>query len=117
MNNYSCATRPATVSAVAGAVLFGAVGMTNLSSSEFSSERIHAIYSAAANSANSEFHVVGGVGPTWRVNTGAAVAPLSADAILLQASVAFTAALIDGLEPLGNQFATVLEDNFWDLVL
>ncbi|MDI3371628.1 hypothetical protein QLG14_20535 [Pseudomonas sp. V104_10] len=117
MNNYSYATRPATISAVAGAVLFGAVGMTNISSPEFSSEKIHAIYSAAANSAHPEFNVVGSVGPTWRVNTGAAVAPLSADAILLQASAAFTAALIDGMESLGNQFATVLEDNFWDLVL
>lgn len=117
MNNYSYATRPATVSAVAGAVLFGAVGMTNVSSPEFSPERIHAIYSAAANTALSDVHVVGGVGPTWRVNTGGVAAPLSADTILLQASVAFTAALVDGMESLGNQFATVLEDNFWDLVL
>lgn len=116
MNNVSYGTSSATISAMAGAMLWGAVGMTAVSS-HLSTEQVHAIYSAAAYTANPELHTAGVASPTWRVITESAAVALTPDSILLQASMAFTASLVDGMEPLGSQFAAVLEDNFWDLVL
>lgn len=117
MNNVSYASRStASASAIAGVILFGAVGMTTVSSQGLSSEQIHAIYSAASKPATPEFHALGVAGPTWRVHTGFAAAALSADDILFRASMAFTADLAAGIEPLGNEFAAVLEESFWDLV-
>lgn len=117
MNNVSYASRPtASASAIAGVILFGAVGMTSVSSQGFSSEQIHAIYSAASKPATPEFHALGVAGPTWRVNIGSAAVAINANDVLLRASMAFTAGLVAGIEPLGNEFAAVLEDSFWDLV-
>lgn len=115
MNNVSYAASSSTISAIAGVMLFGAVGMTTVSS-QLSVEQVHAIYSAAAYTANPELHTTGAASPTWRVNIGNAAVALTPDSILLQASMAFTSSLMDGMEPLGAQFAAVLEDNFWDLV-
>jgi hypothetical protein len=111
MRNYTLQFSPATYSAAASALVLAAVMAAH--------SQVEAMDSITGR--NVSTMVVGnyresGTSPTIRVNVGETV-ELDIHRYLDNASQSFVTQLSGGMQPLGADFAEVLEDNFWDLVL
>lgn len=112
MTNYTLQLSPSTYSAAAGALALAAVMAAQA--------RVEAMDSIDAALKPSTV-VVGsyrevGFSPTIGLNLGE-VSVLNSYRYLGEASQAFVAQLSSGMQPLGTEFAEILEENFWDLVL
>lgn len=113
MSNYTIVRNPATVSAAAGFLMLGyaAIAIQNhLETAERISEG-NSMY--IANSKNIvDFHADSTLGANMHD-----VSPLDAGKWLSQASGKFAVEMSSRVEMLGAEFAEVIEENFWDLVL
>lgn len=112
MSNYTLQFSPSTYSAAATAFVLAAVMAAQA--------QVEAMDSIDTGKSVSTM-VVGnyresGTSPTIRVNVGDAV-ELDIHRYLGDASQSFVTQLSGGMQPLGANFAEILEDNFWDLVL
>ncbi|VVM58938.1 MULTISPECIES: hypothetical protein [Pseudomonas] len=112
MSNYTLQLSSATYSNTAAAVILAAVlaGQAKVEAMDSIDAGIKLSTMAVGQYRES------GISPTFRVNVGEAVA-FDAKRYLDEASQVFVARLSGGMQPLGADFAEVLEDNFWDLVL
>ncbi|MDH0745775.1 hypothetical protein N5D61_05405 [Pseudomonas sp. GD03842] len=115
MSNYTLQLSPATYSAAAGALVLATILAAQAKAEAMDSVDLPAKPSTMAVGHYREF----GSSPTIGVNVGDAVAYGAFDAsrYLDDASQAFVAQMSLGMQPLGAEFAAVLEDHFWDLVL
>lgn len=112
MSSYTLQFSPATYSAAAGALVLAAVMAAHA--------QVEAMDSIDAGLKSSTV-VVGnyrefGASPTIGLNVGE-IGALDAHRYLNDASHSFVARLSSEMQPLGAEFAEILEDNFWDLVL
>ena len=116
MSNYTLQLSPATYSAAAGALILATILAAQAKVGAMDSIDLPAKPSTMAVGHYREF----GSSPTIGVNVGEAVgfgAAFDAGRYLDDASQAFVAQMSLGMQPLGAEFAAVLEDHFWDLVL
>lgn len=110
MRSYSYDSVPATVSLVAGLVLFGAA-VTTSTSQDAAMDRFLQLQRSGVVKAYERDTV----SPTTGLNAGYSIVPLAID--LQQVSLDFAGTLSKDMEGLGAEFFEVIEDNFWDLVL
>jgi hypothetical protein len=112
MSNYTLQFSSATYSTTAAALVLAAVmaakpqveAMDSIDTGRSASTMIVGAYRES------------GTSPTVMVNLGEAVG-LDVHRYLGDASQLFVTQLSGGMQPLGADFAEILEDNFWDLVL
>lgn len=112
MSNYTLQYSPATYSAVASAFVLAAVMAAHSQVEAMDSIETGRSLSTMALGNYRE----SGTSPTIRVNMGEAV-ELDIHRYLGDASQSFVTQLSEGMQPLGADFAEILEENFWDLVL
>lgn len=113
MSSYTVLRNPATVSAAAGFLMLGYAAIAIQSHLE-AAERIsegHNMYIANSNNFV-DFHAGSTIGGSLH-----AVSPVDANKWLGQTSADFAESMSLDVEMLGTEFATVIEENFWDLVL
>ena len=112
MNSVYTMRRPqATVTAAASVLMMGYVAAMMLQVQQDAANAHRADSTLKAG-----LYVEGGESPTLGVNLSE-FAPIDSAHLLSEASEVFAANLIDGMQSLGTEFAMVIEDNFWDLVL
>ena len=115
MNNvYTMRRAPATLTAAAGALMFGYAAAMLLQAQHDATERPAVSRPLSALKAWS--YAEGGVSPTLDGNI-MGFSSFEGEKLLSEASESFAAGLSQGMQSLGTEFATVIEDNFWDLVL
>ena len=112
---YTMRRPPATVTAAAGVLMLGYAAVMLLQAQQDAVER-SSTTSRVPATLKAGHYAEGGESPTLGVNLFD-FAPNDGAHMLSEASEAFSASLSDGMQSLGTEFATVIEDNFWDLVL
>ena len=110
---YTMRRAPATVTAAAGLLVLGyAAAMM----AQYDAFDLASMVQRAPSTLKTGHYAEGGESPTLGVNLFD-FAPSEPIHLLSEATEAFTASLSEGMQSLGTEFATVIEDNFWDLVL
>lgn len=112
MSSYTLQFSPATYSAAAGALALAAVMVAHAQVEAMDSND----FGLKASTVMVGNYRECGASPTIGLNVGE-VGFLDSHRYLDDASQAFVAQLSSGMQPLGAEFAEILEDNFWDLVL
>lgn len=113
MNNYTLSRTPATLTVAASMIL---ISYTALALAQHDAmERIADGGSKMATIRSGEM-VDARLSPTLGVNFHE-VSNHQANLLFESASVEFAAKLYAGVETLGSEFAAVIEEDFWDLVL
>lgn len=115
MNNvYTMRRSPATVTAAAGVLMLGYAAAMLLQAQYDASDRASTARTPSTLKVGQ--YDEGGESPTIGANYSD-FTPNIGSKFFDDASNQFVANLSDGIESLGTEFATVIEDNFWDLVL
>lgn len=113
MNNYTLSRTPATLTVTAGMILFG---YTALALAQYEAlERVTDGGTRMATIRSGEM-IDARMSPTLGVNLHE-VTNLEASVLFDSASKVFAESLSTGVEMLGSEFAAVIEEDFWDLVL
>jgi hypothetical protein len=113
MNNYTLSRTPATLSVAASVLLFSytALALAHVDAMDRVAESSGKL--ATIRSGNM---VDVRVSPTLGANVRETF-HAEANQLFASASDAFAAKLSTGVEALGSEFAAVIEEDFWDLVL
>lgn len=113
MSSYTLSRSPATVSALVGVVMLGCT----VGALQAQVETMDKVYDKVGlSTSSSAVYLEHGYSPTFHVNLHDAGA-VAASSLLHEASLSFVHGLSSGVESLGTEYASVIEDNFWDLVL
>ncbi|MEE5115722.1 hypothetical protein V2J95_13105 [Pseudomonas alliivorans] len=113
MSSYTIIRNPATVSAAAGLLMFSYAAIAIQSHLEVAERISEGNNMYIANSNNYiDFHPDSTIGANLHDTL-----PMNASKFLNQSSDVFATTMSSGVEMLGAEFANVIEENFWDLVL
>lgn len=111
---YTMRRAPATVTTAASVLMLGYAAACLLQAQHDASERANP--SRVASTLMTGRYAEAGESPTLGVNLFD-FAPSEGNRTFDAASDAFARSLSEGMQSLGTEFATAIEDNFWDLVL
>lgn len=106
---YTMKRAPATVTVAASVLIFSYLAMGMLQAQHDAGDRV-------SSTLNVGRYAEAGESPTLGVNVSD-FSQVEVSNAFEAASEAFSSGLLDGVQSLGTEFAAVIEDNFWDLVL
>jgi hypothetical protein len=106
---YTMKRAPATVTVAASVLMFSYLAVGMLQAQHDAGDRVSSTLKVGR-------YAEAGESPTIGVNVFESSQAEVRNAFEA-ASEAFSSSMLDGVQSLGSEFAAVIEDNFWDLVL